>query len=129
MMDETPAQILNENGRKAQSKSYFWLIRTGEDGLNPIVLYHYTPTRTGNNAEEFLKGMEPGFYLMVDGFQGYNKVKNVNLYTCWAHIHRYLLEAIPKGHDKNYSHPAVQGVLYCTPYTARKWNGKPWDCL
>lgn len=112
-MDETPVQVLKENGRKAQSKSYFWLIRTGEDGLNPIVLYNYTPTRTGNNAEEFLKGMESGFYLMADGFQGYNKVKNVNRCTCWAHIRRYLLEAIPKGQDKDYSNPAVQGVLYC----------------
>ena len=26
MMDETPVQVLKENGRKAQSKSYFWLI-------------------------------------------------------------------------------------------------------
>ena len=23
------------------------------------------------------------------------------------------MEAIPKGHEKDYSHPAVQGVLYC----------------
>lgn len=113
MMDETPVQVLKENGRKAQSKSYFWLIRTGEDGLNPIILYNYTPTRAGNHAEEFLKGMEPEVYLMVDGFQGYNKVKNIKRCTCWAHIRRYLLEAIPKGHDKDYSNPAVQGVLYC----------------
>lgn len=34
MMDETPIQVLKEEGRRAQSKSYFWLIRTGEDGLN-----------------------------------------------------------------------------------------------
>lgn len=32
---------------------------------------------------------------------------------CYAHIRRYLIEAIPTGHDKDYSHPAVQGVLYC----------------
>ncbi len=30
-----------------------------------------------------------------------------------AHICRYLLEAIPKGHEKDYSNPAVQGMLYC----------------
>ena len=23
------------------------------------------------------------------------------------------MEAIPKGHEKDYSHPAAQGVLYC----------------
>nr|WP_317282138.1 transposase [uncultured Sellimonas sp.] len=50
---------------------------------------------------------ESGFYLMTDGFQRYNKVKNVNRCTCWVHIRRYLLEAISKGQDKDYSNPAV----------------------
>lgn len=113
MKDETPIQVLKEEGRKAQSKSYFWLIRTGEDGLNPIILYNYTPTRAGENAKQFLKGIEPGFYLMADGYQGYNKVKETKRCCCFAHIRRYLLEAIPKGHEKDYSNPAVQGVLYC----------------
>ncbi len=113
MMDETPVQVLKEDGRRAQSKSYFWLCRTGEDGLAPIILYNYTPTRAGENAKQFLKGIEPGFYLMADGFQGYNKVKDTKRCTCWAHIRRYLLEAVPKGKEKDYSHPAVQGVLYC----------------
>ena len=113
MMDETPIQVLKEEGQKAQSKSYFWLIRTGEDGLNPIILYNYTPTRAGENAKQFLKGIEPGFYLMADGYQGYNKVKETKRCCCFAHIRRYLLEAIPKGHEKDYSNPAVQGVLYC----------------
>ena len=113
MMDETPIQVLKEEGRRAQSKSYFWLIRTGEDGLNPIILYNYTPTRAGENAKQFLEGIEPGFYLMADGYQGYNKVKETKRCCCFAHIRRYLLEAIPKGHEKDYSNPAVQGVLYC----------------
>lgn len=113
MMDETPIQVLKEEGRRAQSKSYFWLIRTGEDGLKPIILYNYTSTRAGENAKKFLDGMEPGFYLMADGYQGYNKVKETKRCCCWAHIRRYLLEAIPRGQDKDYSNPAVQGVLYC----------------
>lgn len=113
MMDETPVQVLKEEGRKAQTKSYFWVVRTGEDGLNPIILYNYTPTRAGNNAKEFLKGIEPGFYLMADGYQGYNVVENTKRCCCWAHIRRYLVEAIPKGKEKDFSNPAVQGVLYC----------------
>ena len=40
----------------------------------------------------------------------------MNRCTCWAHIRRYLLEAIPKGHDKDYTNPAVQGVLYCDKF-------------
>ena len=31
MMDETPVQVLKEDGRRAQTKSYFWVVRTGED--------------------------------------------------------------------------------------------------
>ena len=50
---------------------------------------------------------------MADGYSGYNKLKNIRRCCCYAHIRRYLIEAIPNGHDKDYSHPAVQGVLYC----------------
>lgn len=32
---------------------------------------------------------------------------------CWTHICRYLLDTTPKGQEKDYSHPAVQGMLYC----------------
>lgn len=112
-MDETPVQVLKEEGRRAQSKSYFWVVRTGEDGLKPIILYNYTPTRAGENARQFLNGIAPGFYLMADGYQGYNKVKETNRCCCYAHIRRYLLEAIPKGQGRDYSNQAVQGVLYC----------------
>lgn len=112
MGDETPVQVLKEPGRRPQSKSYIWLVRTGEDGLPAIILYRYTPTRAGDNAAEFLKGMESGYYFMVDGYSGYNKLKDAKRCCCWAHIRRYLLEALPKGHEKNYADPAVQGVLY-----------------
>lgn len=113
MMDETPIQVLKEEDRKAQTKSYLWVVRTGEDRLPPIILYRYTPTRAGEHAKQFLNGIAPGFYLMADGYQGYNKVMETNRCCCYAHIRRYLLEAIPKGKEKDYSHPAVQGVLYC----------------
>lgn len=113
MADETPVQVLKEPDRRAQSKSYVWLIRSGEDGLFPIILYHYSTTRKGQNAADFLKGAEPGYYLMVDGYKGYNKLKAENRCSCYAHIRRYLIQAIPKGHEKDFTEPAVQGVLYC----------------
>lgn len=49
---------------------------------------------------------------MVDGYKGYNKVPEAQRCCCWAHIRRYWLWAIPKGHEKDYTHPAVQGFLY-----------------
>ena len=113
MADETPIQVLKEPGRRPQSKSYVWLMRSGEDRLPHIVLYHYSETRAGEHAVNFLKGIPDGAYVMVDGYSGYNKLKSIRRCCCYAHIRRYLIEAIPNGHDKDYSHPAVQGVLYC----------------
>lgn len=51
--------------------------------------------------------------MMVDGYRGYNQLKRIRRCCCYAHIPRYLIEAIPNGHDKDYSHLVVQGVLYC----------------
>lgn len=113
MADETPIQVLKEPERRPQSKSYVWLMRSGEDRLPPIILYHYTETRAGGNAAGFLDGIDDGIYVMVDGYSGYNKLRKVHRCCCYAHIRRYLIEAIPNGHDRDYSHPAVQGVLYC----------------
>lgn len=113
MADETPIQVLKEPDRRPQSKSYVWLMRSGEDRLPPIILYHYTETRAGGNAAGFLEGIDDGTYVMADGYSGYNKLKKIRRCCCYAHIRRYLIEAIPNGHDKDYSHPAVQGVLYC----------------
>lgn len=74
MMDETPIQVLKEGDGRTQTKSYLWIIQTGEDGLNSILLYIYPPTRTGENIKQFLMGIEARFYLMVNAYQGYNKV-------------------------------------------------------
>ena len=113
MMDETPIQVLHEPGRTPESKSYVWLMRSGNDGLPPIIYYRYAPTRSGDVALELTDGIQPGTYLMCDGFSGYNKLKNVRRCTCYAHIRRYFYEAIPAGHDRDITNPAVQGVMYC----------------
>lgn len=110
--DETPIQVLKEEGRRPETKSYVWLFRTGTDGDYPIILYHYAPTRNGDTAVNFLAGAPKGFYLVADGYGGYNKLKDFKRCCCYAHIRRYLLEAIPKGHENDYSNSAVQGFLY-----------------
>ena len=110
MADETPLQVLHEEGRRAQTKSYMWLFRSGEDGGIPIILYKYSPTRAGDNAVEFLQ--EFNGYLMCDGYSGYNKVSKAKRTACWAHIRRYLTDAIPKGKQLDYTQPSVQGMMY-----------------
>ena len=110
MADETPLQVLHEPDRRAQTKSYMWLFRSGEDGSPPIILYKYSETRAGDNAVDFLHGFKG--YLMCDGYSGYNKVPDAKRTACWAHIRRYLTDAIPKGKALDYTQPAVQGVMY-----------------
>ena len=111
MADETRVQVLNEEGRRAQTQSFMWLFRSGEDGLPEIILYGYSPTRSGSHAKEFLEGYSG--YLETDGYQGYNNLPGIRRCSCWAHIRRYFIDAVPKGKQYDYSQPAVQGVQYC----------------
>lgn len=87
-----------------------WLFRSGEDDGSPLIIYKYSPTRAGDNAREFLDGFRG--YLMCDGYSGYNKVRDAKRTACWAHIRRYLIDAIPKGKQLDYTQPSVQGVMY-----------------
>lgn len=97
--DESPVQVLKENGRRPQSKSYMWLYRTREDGKEPIILYDYRTTRSGENAAEYLKGFS-GF-LHSDGYSGYNKLAEIVRCGCWAHLRRKFIEAIPDNRAKD----------------------------
>ena len=110
MADETPVQVLHEKDRRAQTQSYMWVFLSGEGDEKPIRLYKYSPTRAGDTAVEFLDGFEG--YIMCDGYSGYNKLKKAKRTACWAHIRRYLIDAIPKGKQYDYALPAVQGVAY-----------------
>lgn len=110
MADETPVQVLKEPGRRAQTKSFMWVFRTGEFDREQIVLFHYSETRAGDTAREFLEGFH-GF-LMTDGYSGYNKLKDCTRTSCWSHVRRYLIDAIPKGKQYDHTQPAVQGLVY-----------------
>ena len=112
MADETRVQVLKEPERRAQSQSCMWLVRSGEDGLPPIILFGYTETRAKYHIERFLEGYGGG-YLETDGYQGYNNLKNIRRCCCWAHVRRYFMDAVPKGKQDDLSIPAVQAVQYC----------------
>lgn len=102
-----------EPGKKAQTKSYMWLYRTGGDTEHPIVLYEYQPSRKGEHAEKFLEGFSG--YLHADGYQGYHKLpENIRVVGCWAHARRKFddaLNAIPP--DKREASAAWTGLKYC----------------
>ena len=99
-------------GKTAQSKSYMWLYGSGNDGLPPIRLYDYQPSRGGYHAEGFLKGFSG--YLTCDGFSGYNKLKDVIRCGCLAHMRRYWHDALPgKSKRSTDKTPAEIGFDYC----------------
>ena len=89
--DETTLQVLHETGRKAESKSYMWLYRSGREDP-PIVLFEYQPTRSGSNPKQFLDGFAG--YLHADGYSGYNDIKSVTLVGCLAHTRRKFVDAL-----------------------------------
>lgn len=91
--DETTCQVLREKGRAAEQTSYMWLYTTGNDGLIPIVLYDYQPSRKGSCVQNFLEGFHG--LVQCDGYQGYNKLEDVILVCCLAHARRKFFEAVP----------------------------------
>lgn len=110
--DETTLQVLKEPERKADSKSYMWLYRTGRDGP-AIVLYDYQTTRAGKHPARFLKDFKG--YLHVDGYEGYNLVPEIILVGCWAHARRYFndsLKIMPPKKD-NIPTATEEGLAFC----------------
>jgi transposase len=99
-MDETTVQVLNEQGKTAQSKSYLWLQRGGPPD-QPVVLYDYDPGRGASVPKRLLAGFTG--YLQTDGYDGYNAVVAENALThvgCMAHARRKFSEA-HKAQGKN----------------------------
>jgi len=91
--DETTCQVLHEEGKTPESKSYMWIYLSGSDGLAPIVLYDYQSGRSGDFPKNFLEGFSG--MIQCDGYSGYNKVEDVILVCCVAHCRRKFFEAIP----------------------------------
>jgi hypothetical protein len=110
--DETPVQVLKEDGKKPQTKSYMWLYRTGNDAKAQIILYDYQPSRNGDHAATFLKDFKG--YVHSDGYAGYNKLDGIIRCGCWAHLRRKFVEAIPVRNAKGASPTSAEiGRDYC----------------
>lgn len=89
--DETELQVLREEGKSPQSKSYMWLYRTGLTSETPIVLFRYERDRRHCRPEEFLKGFSG--YLHSDGYDAYHKLEGVVSVGCLVHVRRKFVEA------------------------------------
>ncbi len=90
LADETTFQVLKEPGRAAQTQSYLWCYRSGCGP--PIILFDYSETRAGANAQAYLEGFRG--YLLTDGYAGYDGVALVVMVACWSHARRYFHDIV-----------------------------------
>ena len=110
--DETTLQVLHEMNRKAQTKSYMWLYRTGRYARQQLVLYEYQETRGAEHPESFLLGYK-GF-LHTDGYAGYHKLSDlIRVVGCLAHARRKFVEALTALKEEDRKGTAAErGVQY-----------------
>ncbi len=104
-MDETCAPVLDPGSGKTKT-GYFWALarddRPWGSNAPPGVAFTYAPGRSGQYAEQILKGFNG--ILQVDGYAGYNRLvapdrvgPNIQLAYCWAHARRKLIEITRTG--------------------------------
>ncbi len=95
--DETHTQVLKENGKKAESKSYMW-VRSTPHAKNKIILFDYAPSRSAEVAKKIFE--EYTGYLQVDGYASYNILENkkgIIRIGCNMHGRRYFEQANTEG--------------------------------
>src|ERR1019366_9996629 len=64
-------QVLKENGRKAESKSWM-LVRSTPFGDKKIILFDYNPSRGSDAITDLISGFKG--YLQCDGLSSYDKI-------------------------------------------------------
>jgi transposase len=93
-MDETPVQVMGEEGREDTQKSYMWLARGGPPEKT-VVWYEYRETRAACHAKTLLAGYTG--YLQTDGYEGYDAavkdMPGIIHVGCFAHARRKFFEA------------------------------------
>lgn len=89
--DETRVQVLQEDGKSAQSQSYMWVYRSAESSNAPVVLFDYQPGRGQQHPQAFLQGFTGT--LMTDGYSAWRTLDGVTHLGCMAHARRYFDEA------------------------------------
>lgn len=121
-VDETTLQVLKEPGKKAQSKSYMWVMRAAD-----VILFNYDQSRSQKVAEKLLVDYNKA--IMADGYAGYDSVVTNNKITrlgCWAHARRYFIKVTDQGDNPNAQNMIkLIGQLYAIEKLIRENGYKP----
>ena len=89
--DDTPVKVQRPGTGKTQT-ARFWIYLGDEK--HPYVLFDYTPSRSRDGPQAFLKGFKG--YLQADAYTGYDALyagKAIVEVACWAHVRRKFFEA------------------------------------
>lgn len=110
-MDETTVQVLHEENRRPENKSYMWVSIGYPERGRPLVLYQYHPTRSKTVPYDFLEGFTG--YLQTDGYDGYNyAVSRAGIVHvgCFAHSRRYFFDASKLNKKDSRAHKGLQFI-------------------
>lgn len=113
-IDETTLQVLKEQDRADETKSYMWVFRGGPPE-KPSVIFQYSRTRSGSVAKNFVEGYKG--YCQTDGYAGYDcleKDSKIKLLGCFSHARRKFIDIIDaRGKkDKGKTGSAEQALGY-----------------
>jgi transposase len=91
--DDTPVPVLDPELAHTRPGRIWTYVGDAE---HPYTVYDYTPSRSRDGPEEFLKNYRG--YLQADAYSGYDAIykeakRGVVEVACWAHARRYFYEA------------------------------------
>lgn len=91
--DDTPVPVLDPDLPRTRTGRIWTYV--GDD-THPYTVYDYTPTRSRDGPEEFLKAFRG--YLQADAYSGYDHFyeepeRGIEEVACWAHARRRHFEA------------------------------------
>ena len=128
-MDETYFQVLKEQGRQPQSKSFMLVQGYNEGNGRSITTFHYETSRSTETVGKYLKDFKGK--LQTDGLEVYSSYCLVHGLVhggCWAHGRRKFNDAL-KGKKKGKNSLAAEMVVLIDKLfeIEREIKGKPPD--
>jgi transposase len=124
--DESHLQVLNEKGRRAESKSWM-IVRSTPYGDKKVVLFDYEVSRGGSTMKKLFS--EFTGYLQVDGLNSYDELAKTDGITrvgCNMHARRRFDEAKTTGAKEGKTLAEVGLKFYQDIYALEEeFRGKP----
>lgn len=107
--DETSVQVLKEDGRAPEAKSWM-IVRANPADQEKVVLFDYQVSRSQEVIKDLLAGYTGN--LLCDGLNGYNAVPGVLRFGCHMHARRRFEKAANDGAKSGKSLAAEVMRLY-----------------